>query len=85
MKLTAALTREQGQEFVIVSVKGYVIGDPQAREEIIEFAEREWGVRAALIGASSHSTYGPSDIVRWLEGVLVEQLPWRDWTFTPVA
>jgi len=83
--LQAALTREQGQEFVIVLVKDYVVHDSGARAEMINFAEREFGVRAALITERSLRTFGPTDIVRWLEGIAIEQLPWAEYTFSPVS
>lgn len=66
---------------MILLVKDRVIQDSNAREEMLGFAEREFGVRAALMGERNRQTYGPRDIVRWLEGVLFEQLPWREYSF----
>jgi hypothetical protein len=78
MKGQVALISEQGQNFAVLLVKDRVINDPVAREELLEFAALEFGVRAAIMGATSLKTHGPQDIVRWLSGVYLEQLPWRD-------
>ena len=80
MKLVAAPTHEQGQDFVIVLVKDRVINSPTDREEIITFAEQEFGMRAALLGEQRAQTYGPNDIVRWLGNVHPSQLPWREYS-----
>lgn len=74
-----ALVHEQGQDFAILAVKDNVITSPTKREELQAFGEREFGVRTALI-AENGKTWGPNDIVNWLQGVLVEQLPWRKFT-----
>lgn len=78
MKGQVALIREQGQEFSILLVKDQVVAHPRQREEVLAFAVREFGVRSALLGERTLSTYGPEDIVDWLSGIYVEQLPWRD-------
>lgn len=80
MKIIAAPTREQGQDFVIVLVKDRVIHDPNERDTLIQASEREFGRRAALMGERQRETYGPRDIVKWLEGIAFEQLPWREFS-----
>jgi hypothetical protein len=82
MKLIAAPTREQGQEFVIVLVKDHVIHSAGERNEVLVASQRQFGVRAALLGETQHETYGPPGSVRWLEGVSIEQLPWREFTIS---
>lgn len=80
MKGSVALIREQGQDFAILMVKDSVIADSSAREDMLAFGEQEFGVRTALMGERQHRTYGPEDIVRWLSGIYVEELPWRDYS-----
>ncbi|HEX4670534.1 MAG TPA: hypothetical protein VH275_11250 [Solirubrobacterales bacterium] len=76
MEGEVALVHEQGQDLAILAVKASVIGNPGLREEMIAFGEREFGVRTALLAEDGRS-WGPGDIVDWLSGVFVEQLPWR--------
>jgi hypothetical protein len=71
-----ALVKEQGQDFAILAVKNNVITNPTLREEMIAFGQREFGMRTALLAENGRS-WGPRDIVNWLQGVFVEQLPWR--------
>jgi hypothetical protein len=79
VKGQVALVHEQGQDFAILLVKTSALRNPTQREELMAFGMREFGVRTALLGEDGQ-TWGPADIVRWLEGVVVEQLPWRDFT-----
>jgi len=80
VKGEVALVREQGQDFAVLAVKPTVISSSQLREEMVAFGEAEFGVRTALM-AENGRTWGPRDIVDWLDGVLAEQLPWREfWT-----
>lgn len=71
-----ALVKEQGQDFAILAVKNNVITSPTLREEMIAFGEREFGMRTALLAENGQS-WGPTDIVNWLAGIFVEQLPWH--------
>jgi hypothetical protein len=80
VKIIAAPTREQGQDFVVVLVKDRVIHDPNERETLIQASQREFGLRAALMGERQRETYGPRDIVNWLDGIAFEQLPWREFS-----
>jgi hypothetical protein len=79
MRGQVALVHEQGQDFAILAVKGSVISSSQQREEMVAFGYREFGVRTALLGEDGR-TWGDQDIVDWLGGVLVEQLPWREFS-----
>jgi hypothetical protein len=74
-----ALVKEQGQDFAILAVKNNVVANPQLRQEMVAFGEREFGMRTALLAENGRS-WGPRDIVSWLEGVFVEQLPWREFS-----
>jgi hypothetical protein len=79
MKGKVALVHEQGQDFAVLIVKNSVISSPQRREEMMAFGESEFGVRTALMGEDGR-TWGPNDIVNWLETIFVEQLPWREFS-----
>jgi hypothetical protein len=80
MKGEVALIHEQGQDFAILAVKTSVLASRVRCEEMVAFSEREFAVRTALL-AEDGRTWGPPDIVRWLEGVFLEQLPWREFSF----
>ena len=79
MRIEAALTREGAAEFVVLAVKAGVITNPSQREQLLAFGEDYFGRRTALLGEDGR-TWGPPDIVSWLEAVPVEALPWREYT-----
>lgn len=79
MKGEVALVHAQGQDLAILAVKSSVLSSRARCEEMVAFSEREFGVRSALLGEDGR-TWGPPDIVRWLEGVYPEQLPWREFS-----
>lgn len=80
MKGQVALVHEQGQRFAVLAVKRHIIGNGSAQADMLQFGLQEFGVRTALLTEDGR-THGPNDIVRWLEGVDIGQLPWRDfWT-----
>ena len=79
MKITAALTREQGQTFVVLLVKDRVFTSSTDRDEMLSFAAAEFGVPAVLLGESKGQTYGDPNVVRWLETIAPEQLPWKEY------
>jgi hypothetical protein len=71
-----ALVREQGQTFAVLAVKPHVVQSPSEREAMVAAARRWFGVRTALL-AEDGKTWGPNDIVRWLQNIHPGQLPWR--------
>jgi hypothetical protein len=79
MKGNVAIIREQGQVFSVVAVKDNAL-HPGQREQTLRSAQMQFGLRTAIIGERQHQTYGPTDIVRWLQGVHIAQLPWREFT-----
>jgi hypothetical protein len=76
MQGEVAVIREQGQTFAVLAVKPHVVQDPAEREAMVASARRWFGVRTALL-AEDGRTWGPNDIVRWLQNIHVSQLPWR--------
>jgi len=79
MKGTVAVVREQGQVFSVVSVKDSAL-NPDQRDATLQAAQVHFGPRTAIVGERRHQTYGPDDIVRWLSGIHLAQLPWREFT-----
>jgi hypothetical protein len=71
-----ALIREQGQTFAVLAVKPHVVQNPSEREALVAAASGLFGVRTTLL-AEDGRTWGPNDIVRWLQNIHVSQLPWR--------
>jgi hypothetical protein len=71
-----ALIREQGQTFAVLAVKPHVVQNPPEREALVAAANGWFGVRTALL-AEDGRTWGPNDIVRWLQNIHATQLPWR--------
>lgn len=80
MRGEVALVREQGQTFAVLAVRDSVLHSPEEREKMARFGEQQFGVRTALLGADRGGTWGPRDIVRWLESVHLRQLPWRSFS-----
>jgi hypothetical protein len=78
MKVLAAPTHHQGYDFVVLSVKDRVIHDPSAREELLDFAQSQFGMYAVLLGESNGQTYGAQRAVNMLRQISAEQLPWRE-------
>jgi hypothetical protein len=79
MRGTVAVISEQGQVFSVVAVKDSAL-QPGQRDNALRAAQVEFGPRTAIMGERQGETYGPDDIVRWLQGVQPAQLPWRDFT-----
>lgn len=84
-----AHTREQGVDFLVVAMKRKVLTDPGAQRGIQALMAREYGpipVVFATKASSGRVEYrGRRDIVRFLSGVFLEQLPWRRVTFRQAA
>jgi hypothetical protein len=74
-----AVISEQGQTFAVLAVKPHVVNDPDQREALLDAGLQWFGVRTALLSEDGR-TWGPPDIVRWLRGVHVGQLPWRSFS-----
>jgi hypothetical protein len=75
---TVAIVREQGQTFAVVLVKDNILTGGPDRDKLINFWRLQLSCRVALLGERQFRSYGPHDIVRWLENVHPSQLPWRE-------
>jgi hypothetical protein len=74
-----ALIHEQGQDFAVLAVRSHVVQNAYERENAMTAGCQAFGVPTALV-AENGRTWGPPGIVRWLEGVTLDQLPWRSFT-----
>lgn len=81
MEIQAALIKEQGVTFAVVSVKQRLISaKSQANEAIIGFSNCFPGMPIILMAQDSRGTpsyYGRRDIVQFLRNVHPGQLPWK--------
>ena len=79
-----AFVREQGVDFAVVVVRTFVMRSPKAvRDEMVAVYTREFGCPAVLMAEDPRGVptyYGRDDLVHFLSGVFVEQLPWREFT-----
>jgi hypothetical protein len=84
MKGHVALIREQGVNFAVVVVKPSVLNGPRSTKDDLAAAySREFSVPTVLMAQDSHGTptyYGRRDLVQWLSNVIVDALPWREFT-----
>ena len=83
-KAQVSFVREQGVDFAVVHVRTFVMLRPHAvRDEMVAVYTRECGCPAVLMAQESGEVptfYGRDDLVHFLSGVLVEQLPWGEIT-----
>ncbi len=84
MRFQGAKVREQGITFGILIVKPYVLHDPVARENMQSFGTRAFGpIPIVLMAQNSRGipTYwGRRDIVKFLSGVPLQCIPWKEYT-----
>ena len=84
MKGHVALVREQGVEFAVVTVKPHALAKPKRqKDDLVGAYSLEFGVPAVLMAQDARGRatyYGRRDLVNFLSRVLVEQLPWREFT-----
>lgn len=81
MRGEVALVHDQGQDFAVLAVKSRVVSEPSQRDQMLAFGQQEFGVRTVLLAEDGRS-WGPPDMVRWLEGVSPAQLPWREFSMS---
>jgi hypothetical protein len=84
MKGHVALVREQGVDFAVVAVKPHVLNKPRHEKDNLAAAySLEFGVPAVLMAQDARGRatyYGRRDLVNFLSHIMVEQLPWREFT-----
>ena len=83
-----ALVKEQGVDFAVVAVKSHVLNNHVERDDMIRWCSLEFGIPVVLMTQDSRGVptyYGPPDIVRFLQNIFPEQLPWREFTIRPAA
>ena len=84
MKGHVALVREQGVNFAVVAVKPQVLTKPKGeKDDLVAAYSLEFDAPAVLMAQDARGRptyYGRRDLVRFLSHVLVEQLPWREFT-----
>jgi hypothetical protein len=76
-KVTVALVREAGAEFGVFLVKDRVLRIATERQEARAAMEHEFARPFALMGKGGEA-WGHPDVVRILEHVFPEQLPWQE-------
>lgn len=76
-KVQFARLREQGVTFGVVIVKDYVI-DQSDVDDTVSCWSRWLGCPTILLGAQRHKLYGRKDIVRFMSGVSLSRIPWRE-------
>jgi hypothetical protein len=81
MTIDAALVREQGTTFAVVSVRPSAVNSSSSRSEAMAaFAPKFPGVPIVLMsqdGRGRPTYWGRPDIVRFLAKVPMKALPWR--------
>lgn len=83
MRVQGAVIREQGQTFAVVVVKPHIIQNPSEAAEAISSFTPVFRVPVVLMAqdAGGRPTfYGRQDIARFLSGVPVRAIPWREYT-----
>lgn len=84
MKIEAALVKEQGTRFAVVSVKPYVLSNPSESGKMIRSLGSVFhGYEVVLMAKQSGdrvSYRGRLDIVKFLGRVSPLQLPWAEYT-----
>jgi hypothetical protein len=79
-----ALIREQNVNFAAVAVKPSVFRGPNSTKDDLVYAYSiEFGAPAVLMAQDAGGVptyYGRRDLVNWLSNVIVDALPWREFT-----
>lgn len=84
MRVQGAVIREQGQTFAVVVVKPHVIQNGATAADAIESFSPVFGglpvVLMAQDGRGRPTYYGRKDIARFLAGVPLNRIPWREYS-----
>jgi hypothetical protein len=77
--IEAALVKEQGITFVVVSVRDGVIDNPSERDQMVAAVSLRFRCPAVLMGATHHKCWGRRDLSQFVANVGPARLPWRKW------
>ena len=84
MRFQGAVIREQGQTFAVVVVQRHIIDNRvTAADAIASFQPVFAGMPVVLMtqdGAGRPAYFGREDIARFLAGVPMRAIPWREYT-----
>lgn len=83
MRVQGAVIREQGQTFAVVIVKPHVVQNLAAAADAIQGFTPVFGVPVVLMaqdGRGRPTFYGRSDIAKFMSGVPLHAIPWREYT-----
>ena len=83
MRVQGAVIREQGQTFAVVIVKPHVVQNRAAAADAILSFTPVFGVPVVLMaqdGRGRPTFFGGQDIARFLSGVPLSAIPWREYT-----
>jgi hypothetical protein len=84
MKGHVALIREQGVNFAVVVVKWSAMRAPSStKDDLVLAYSREFEAPTVLMAEDFNGGaefYGRRDLVKWLENVDRDLLPWREFT-----
>lgn len=84
MHFEGAVVKEQGVRFGIVIVKPHVLHSRDEQQNARLLGTRAFGpmpiVLMAQDGRGTPTYLGRPDIVRFLAGILLEQIPWQRYT-----
>lgn len=82
----AALVKEQGVSFAVVSVRKHVVYNDGKAQEVMHRLGRAFNVPVVLMGqdhGGSATYYGRRDIVRFLASLPSHRtLPWKRWSLS---
>ena len=88
MIFDGAVIREQGVTFGIIVVKPHVLDDVSRRDRIVAQASHLFGGIATVLMAQHHNQvryYGRSDLTRFMAGVHLTAVPWKQYQLTTTA
>jgi hypothetical protein len=83
MRVQGAIIREQGKTFAVVVVKPHVVQSRAAAADAIASFTPVFRVPVVLMaqdGQGRPTFYGRQDIARFLSGVPLQAIPWREYT-----
>lgn len=83
-RIDAAIVREQGVEFTVVSVKASAVATTHRSRDVIRGLSQYFPGRpivlAARVGGRTQFV-GRRDLVNWLARIEMWRLPWKTYTF----